>query len=169
MAHRNLCNHRLGGRKLILSTEGHEHRCRTNCRIEALAEPLLTAYVKIIKVREPHILKRTPRIFDGGRELLQIWCFLVRRHDGDADVLTHAVGREEAARDPHDLFSAPLHDKARFCRHDSDLRCLEVLRIRISQECLNILRSEYDRHPLLRLRDRELRAVESLILLRDGI
>ena len=84
-------------------------------------------------------------------------------------MLAHAVRREEAARDAHDVLAAPLHHKTRFLRHHGDTRRLEVLRIRVPQERRHILRSEHDRHALLRLGDRELRTVQPLIFLRNGI
>ena len=151
VTHRNLCDHRLRRGELILSSERHEHGCRADGRIKTLAEPLLTAYVQIAQIRDPHRLQIAPRLLDERGDLLQIRRFLIRCLYSDPDVLAHTVRREKTARDPHNFLAVPLHDKVRLCCHDSDLGRLEILLIRMAQKCRGILRSEYDRHALLRL------------------
>ena len=151
MTHGNLCHHRFGWRELVLPTKRHENRRRTDGRVEALAQPLLTAHIEVTQIRNPHILKRAPHIFDQGGNLLQIGCLFIRRFDDDTDMLAHTVRCKEAACDPHDLLPPPRHDEMRLWRHDGDLRRLKIFDIRIAQECRDILRCKHDRHALLRL------------------
>ena len=149
MTYGKLRDHRLRGGQLILPAERHEYRSSPNCRVEPLAQPFLAAHVEILEIRKPHILEHTPRLFDERRELLQIGSSLVRRLDSDTDVLPNAVRRQETPLDMHDFLAAPLHDKARLCGHNSNLGRLKILRIRMTQECRNILRREHNRHALL--------------------
>ena len=149
MTYGELRDHRLRGCQLILPAERHEHGGRTNGRVEPLAQPFLAAHVEILEIRKPHILKHTPRLFDRRRKLLDIGSLLMRRFHNDTDVLTDAVRRKKTAFNANDFLAAPLHDKARFCGHDSNFGRLKVLRIRMTQECGDILWREHDRHALL--------------------
>ena len=110
------------------------HRSGTDRRIEPLAQPLLTAYVEVGEIRNPHILKGASHLFHCGGNLLQVGRLFVRGRDDDTDVLTHTVRRKEAALDPYDLPIVPLHNETRLCRHEGDLRRLKILRIRMAQE-----------------------------------
>ena len=77
MAHGNLCHHRLRRGQLVLSAERHEDRCRSHRCIKPLPQPLLTAYIQIPQICEPHGLKRASCLAYELRNTLHIRCFLI--------------------------------------------------------------------------------------------
>ena len=149
--HRNLCNHCFCGGQLIFPAKRHENGGCANGGVKALAEPLLTAYVQVAQITEPRLLKITSGASDNAGNLLQIRILLIRRLDKRAYALTHTVRRKEAAREPHDLLAAPLHNETRFRRHNRDASCLEIFGVCVVQKRLNIPGRKHDRHTLLRL------------------
>ena len=148
-AHRNLCNHCFCGGQLIFPAKRHENGGCANSGVKALAEPLLTAYVQVAQITEPRLLKITSGASDDAGNLLQIRILLIRCLDKRAYALTHAVRREEAAREPHDLLAAPLHNETRLRRHDRDAGCFEIFGVCVMQKRLNIPGRKHNRHTLL--------------------
>ena len=84
-------------------------------------------------------------------------------------MLGGAVGRQELAAQVHDLVAVPGHHHARVLGHGGDHRGFEVLLAGVPQELVDILGCHVHGHALLRFGNRQLGAVKSLVLLRNGV
>ena len=84
-------------------------------------------------------------------------------------MLGGAVGRQELAAQVHDLVAVPGHHHARVLGHGGDHRGFEVLLAGVPQELVDVLGCHVHGHALLRFGNRQLGAVKSLVLLRNGV
>ncbi len=75
-----------------------------------------------------------------------------------------AVRVEEGAGQIDNRLASPVQDEARLRRDHSDRRRLEIFFLRVPQEGIDILRVEHAGHALLRLGNRNFRAVEPRVL-----
>ena len=90
-------------------------------------------------------------------------------HDVDVLVLGRAVGVEEVAGEVDDGVALPGHADAGLMRDLGDHGRLEVLLGGVAHELLDVLLGHGDGHALLGLGNRELGAVQAVVLLGDHV
>ena len=84
-------------------------------------------------------------------------------------MLRGSVRIQEIAADIHDRLPPPAHGETLLRLHLRHRAGLQVFRLRQGKERFYILRRDDHRHPLLALRDRQLRSIQAFILLRHLI
>ena len=157
---RQLCDHRLVRGQLIFAAEGHQDRRRADGRIEPLAQALLGADIEVAKHIRQLLRHRIARKLVGLDIIIR---------DRRSRVLLRAVGIEELAGQIDNRHALPRHAQTGFgghFRHDGRFKVLAVCR---RKERVNILRRKHNRHPLLRFGNRQLRAVQTVVLLRHFV
>ena len=160
MTNRQLCNHRLVRGQLIFAAEGHQDRRRADGRIEPLAQALLGADIEVAKHIRQLLRHRIARELVGLDIIIRDRC---------SRVLLRAVGIEELAGQIDNRHALPRHAQTGFgghFRHDGRFKVLAVCR---RKERINILRRKHNRHPFLRFGNRQLRAVQTVVLLRHFV
>ena len=155
LLYRYLMYHCLNGGTLILTAEGHKDGSRTDGGVESLGETALRAGVEV----------GSNRLHTGGKALGNLFIVVFNLRCFDVDVLLCAIGVEEVAADVNDSLAVPGHSESALCLDGSDYGCLKVLGCGKSEESILILGLDNDSHSLLRLGDRKLGAVETVILL----
>ena len=155
----DLLHHRLDRGELMLTAEGHQHRTRADGGVKALRQSALRADIQISGERV-HILGERPA---------DRFVIVLRSGRGDIDMLLRAVRVEEFAGNIDDLVAVPCHGEARFFFDHRYRAGVQVLLFRECQKRLNIFGLNNDCHALLRFGDRQLRAVQTLIFLGNGV
>ena len=164
---RNLRNHGVFRRQLILTGKRHQNGACADGSIETLGKALLAADLEAGEVLCERLVQRF--VFKASRYGVAVVFRFIRCGDERVCVLRHTVRIEECTAQVDYAIAAPLHLKSRLFGDDGhDLR-IEVFLLRLGAEFLHILRVEHDRHTLLRFGNRKLGAVEALVLLRDFV
>ena len=153
--HRDLLYHTLDRSKLILTAKGHQNRTCTDGRVKTLGKASLGADVQICS-------QSTVILNESAADLLLKGS---GSYSLNVDVLLRTVGVEELTADVHDGLSIPMHHQSGLCLDLCNGASLQVLRLSEREECINIFFFNDNGHTLLRLTDRKLGAVQSLILL----
>ena len=161
--HRQLRRHILRLRNLIFSAVRHYDRARADRAVELLDESALGADVEVGD-------KRFHRVGDAesgqSRRKAVEDCIAVDRLDFDCSVFLGSIRAQEFARQVDNIVVVPLHAQSRFLG-DYSYNCrFEVFARRVFTEFFSVVARDDYRHALLRLGDRELGAVESLVFLR---
>ena len=154
---RQLANHALGGRQLVLAAEGHHHAAGADTAVEHLDEAFLRADVEVGDGLQP-------KVFNVLKVFRVLKAFF-RHADADGGLLVGAVGVNEAAAEVDNLFAAPVDDHTGFLGDGGHHRCLEVLFVGILQHEVDILGVDHDGHTLLALADSKLGAVKTGVFL----
>ena len=84
-------------------------------------------------------------------------------------MLVRAVGIQEFAADIDYLLAVPVHDEPRLSLNFRHGHCLKIFFIREREESVNIVRLNNNRHALLALAYRKLRAVKTIVFFRHCI
>ena len=79
------------------------------------------------------------------------------------------VGIQKFAADINNFLAVPVHDESRLGLNLCHGHCLEIFFICQRKESVNIVRLDNDRHALLALAYRKLRAVETLVFFRHCV
>ena len=162
--HRDLRRHVLRFGDLVLSAVRHHDGARADRAVKFLDKSALGADIE-----------RSDDLSDGVHPIRRVDSFHeaveqtsgIHALDLDIGVLLRAVRVQELAGEVDYVISIPLHAQARLFGHVRDNRRLEILAGGVSAELLRVLLRDDDSHSLLRLGNRELGAVETLVLLRN--
>ena len=84
-------------------------------------------------------------------------------------MLVGAVGIQKFAADINNFLAVPVHDEPRLSLNFRHGHCLEIFFISQREESVNIVRLDNNRHALLALTYRKLRAVETLVFFRHCV
>ena len=193
--HGQLGHHGLGGRELACAAEGRQDAGRADAGVEALDEAFRAGDVGVGKQRAQALLDVcgvVARHFGQGRGMRARGfrpAYAPRRLSGcrlsgcrvlsarGAALLGHvraldarrSVGVQKGAVYVDDGLAVPAHAQARLGRDARDGRGLEVLLAGIGAELFHVDRVQHDGHALLAFRYGQLRAVEALVLARNGV
>ena len=166
--HRHLRHHGLRLCQLILSAVRHIYAARADGSVKHLHQSLLGADIQILQSIQPccfHII-----LFQiiGNRiqsNLIQIVVLPGRNLNCHAGLLMSAVGVQERPGQIYNFFSAPYQNQTGILCNNSHRNCLQIFLISVSQELIHVLRRNHNCHTLLRLGNRNLRAVQSGVFL----
>lgn len=84
-------------------------------------------------------------------------------------MLVGTVGIQKFAADINNFLAVPVHDEPRLSLNFCHGHCLEIFFISQREESVNIVRLDNDRHALLALAYRKLRAVKTLVFFRHCV
>ena len=84
-------------------------------------------------------------------------------------MLVGTVGIQKFAADINNFLAVPVHDEPRLSLNFRHRHCLEIFFISQREESVNIVRLNNNRHALLALAYRKLRAVETLVFFRHCV
>ena len=159
--------HRLVRAVAVHAAVRRQDRTCADGAVKALDHALLGADVQVAQHGQP----RFAHGLTLGKVRLrgQVRVLAVRRGDHRARVLRDAVGVQERAGQIDDRLAAPVHHQALLLGDDRNLRRLQVLLIGHLLEALDHVRLDHAGHALLGLGDRQLGAVQALILLGHGV
>ena len=137
----DLLDHRLNGRFLFFSAEGHEHRSGADGRVKALGQAALGAEIEVTGQLLQVVRKAAFHRLCNGPGLGRM----------GLGVLFRAVGVQKLARDVDDFLPVPVHHQAGFFRHRGHLAGLQVFLPCQFQEAGTVLGSHHHGHSFLGL------------------
>ena len=161
--HRELLHRHLRLRSLRLTTVGHQHRRSTYGRIEHLYEALLRYYIIVSEVGL-HALCGCSALDITFKRIL-----ILNSSNASLSIVLSTCRVDKVARKVNDDLIAPIHTHTTCICHISNVRHLHIFLVTERLKLLHVLTLDDYRHALLRLRDSELREVQTIILRRHAV
>ena len=158
--HQELGDHRHIRGQLPAAAERHQHGRRADRGVEALGQALVRGHVDVGDQRVHALRQRAghPRAGVAGPGL--------HMH---VHMLGRAIRIEELAGQAHDHVAVPGHLEGLLLGDGGDDGGLQVLLTGVAQELVHILGGDGHGHALLGFGDRQLGAVQALVLLGHGV
>ena len=161
--HRQLRRHAFRRRRLLRSAVRHQDRRRADRTVEPLDHAALAANIEVSQIGQPGCGQIA--FYRSCRSPGKIGFRLRRRCHAYRRMLPNSVGVEKVAADIDDRPAAPVHPQPPRIGDPGDDRRLQVFRRRQFDEFRRIRRVHHHRHPFLRLGNRQLGAVQSVVFL----